>query len=199
MGEGLRGAGGRSRAPTVIVVMGVSGSGKSTIGRSLAARLGWEYVEGDDFHPPRNIAKMRSGAPLGASDRRPWMDRLDAWIRSRLAEGRPGVLACSALKRDDRDRLAGDRADVAIVYLDGDRDLIARRMHARVGHFFDADLLDSQFRELEPPASDEDVLSVSVAGSPQVITDDIVAALTTSASDPPDPPHPSDPKGPATG
>lgn len=185
MEDGLRGTqGGRSGAPMVIVVMGVAGSGKSTIGRSLAARLGWEYVDGDAFHPARNIAKMRSGTPLSAADRRPWMDRLAGWIGDRLDEGRPGVLACSALKRDDRDRLAGGRAGVVIVHLDGDRDLIARRMRERSGHFFDADLLDSQFRELEPPAPDEDVLSVSVAGSPETVTDDILAALERMGVEP---------------
>ncbi|MFC6886575.1 gluconokinase [Actinomadura yumaensis] len=165
-------------APTVLLVTGVSGSGKSTVGRLLAERLGWDFADADDFHPPANIAKMRAGTALTDADRGPWLDAISAWIAGRLAEGRPGVVTSSALKRAYRDRLTAGRVPgVHVVFLDGDRDLIAARMRARKGHFFKPGLLDSQFRDLERPAADEPVLHVPVTGAPDEIVTRIVKAL----------------------
>jgi gluconokinase len=167
--------------PTVIVIAGVSGSGKTTIGTLLAERLGWEYAEADAFHSEANIAKMRAGHPLTDADRAPWLRTIAAWISDRLDTGRPGVVTCSALKRTYRDVLTGGNSAVAMVLLDGDRDLIAARMKARKGHFFKADLLDSQFADLELPAPGEDVLTAPIAGSPEETVDHIMEALSLDA------------------
>jgi gluconokinase len=159
---------------SVLVVMGVSGSGKTTIGSLLAGRLGWQYAEADDFHPASNVAKMAAGRPLTTEDRRPWLLAIAAWIDDRIAKAEPGVVTCSALRREYRDLLR--RPQVQLVYLRGDRELIARRMASRQGHFFKPELLDSQFEALEEPGPDEDVITVPVGSSPSEIADDIVAA-----------------------
>ncbi|GAA2434893.1 gluconokinase [Actinomadura vinacea] len=164
-------------APTVIVVAGVSGSGKSTVGEALAGRLGWEYAEADDFHSPANIAKMSAGVPLTDEDRLPWLRAIAGWIGERVEAADPGVVTCSALKRSYRKLLAGGRPEVRLVLLDGDRDMIARRMRARSGHFFKPGLLDSQFRDLERPGPDEHVLTVPVAGSPEEIVTRVLDGL----------------------
>ncbi|MFI0367653.1 gluconokinase [Actinomadura sp. 1N219] len=156
-----------NRPPTVIVIAGVSGSGKTTIGSLLAERLGWEYAEADKFHSDANIEKMRSGHPLTDADRLPWLHAIAAWVDDRLATGRPGVVTCSALKRRYREIVAGGRPGVRMVLLDGDRDLIAARMRARKGHYFKADLLDTQFADLEPPTPDENVLTAPITGPPE--------------------------------
>jgi gluconokinase len=148
----------------IIVVMGVSGSGKTTVGEQLADRLGWEFADADEFHSAANVAKMHAGAPLTDADRAAWLDRIVVWIDEHVAAGKQGVVTCSALKRAYRERLR--RPDVLFVYLDGDRELIARRMAERRGHFFPATLLDSQFRDLEPPGPDERAVTVSIAGTP---------------------------------
>jgi gluconokinase len=158
---------------SVIVVMGVSGSGKSTVGKLLAARLHWPYAEADDFHPPDNIRKMAAGIALTDEDRRPWLAAISAWIDKQIAAGEPGVVTCSALKRAYRDRLHGGRPEVQLVYLHGDRDLIAARLAARHGHFFRVELLDSQFAALEEPTPDEDVLVVPVTGTPEEVVEEI--------------------------
>jgi gluconokinase len=163
--------------PKVILVAGVSGSGKTTIGTLLAERLGWDYAEADDFHSEANIAKMRAGHPLNDDDRLPWLRSIAVWITERLAADRPGVVTCSALKRRYRDILAGGRAGVAMVLLDGDRDLIAARMKARKGHFFKAALLDTQFADLELPFPDEDVLLAPITGTPEETVTHIIKAL----------------------
>lgn len=163
--------------PAVIVVMGVSGSGKSTVASLLAGRLGWEFEDGDDFHPPANVEKMQAGHPLTDEDRWPWLAAIAAWIDRLRAEGRHGVVTCSALKRAYREILVGDRPDVRLVYLKGDRDLIGRRMAARHGHFMPTSLLDSQFRTLEEPAPDENPLVVSIGATPQAIVAEIGGAL----------------------
>ncbi len=137
--------------PSVVVVMGVSGSGKTTVASLLAGRLGWEFEDGDDFHPAANVEKMQSGSPLTDEDRWPWLAAIAAWIDKVRAEGRHGVVTCSGLKRAYRDVLVGGRPDVRLVYLKGDRELIGRRMAARHGHFMPTSLLDSQFRTLEEP------------------------------------------------
>ncbi|MFJ3204276.1 gluconokinase [Streptomyces sp. NPDC086989] len=161
----------------VLVVMGVAGTGKTTVGRMLADALGLPYVEGDAFHPAANVAKMSAGIPLDDADRRPWLDALDAWIRDRPA-GRGAVLASSALKRAYRDRLRSAAPDAVFVHLTGERALIERRMAARTGHFMPAALLDSQFATLEPLQQDELGVAVDVSGSPEEITERALAALS---------------------
>ncbi|MEI6240902.1 MAG: gluconokinase [Planctomycetia bacterium] len=162
----------------VVVLMGVCGSGKTAVGRLLAARLGCDFLDGDDFHPPANVEKMRSGTPLADADRWPWLDRLAAEIGTRVADGRGAVVACSALARRYRDRLGVARPGVTLVQLDGDRDLLARRLAARQGHFMPATLLDSQLAALERPMADEHALVVNVAEAPDAIVAQIAAAVT---------------------
>lgn len=140
----------------VVVVSGVSGSGKSTVGRALAGRLGVEYTEGDEFHPPANIAKMAEGRPLTDEDRYPWLEAVAEWIGERLRAGAGGVVACSALKRRYRDLLRGaGPGGVWFLHLDADRELAAARVAARTGHFMPPSLVGSQFEALEPLEPDE--------------------------------------------
>ncbi|MEU0085497.1 gluconokinase [Streptomyces sp. NPDC006274] len=161
--------------PHVIVVMGVAGTGKTTIGPLLAATLGVPYAEGDDFHPPANIAKMSAGVPLDDEDRRPWLDAIGAWAHGRAGLG--GVVSSSALKREYRDRLRAAAPDAAFLHLTGSRELIERRMAERKGHFMPTALLDSQFAALQPLEDDEAGVAVDVSGSPEEITERAVAAL----------------------
>ena len=140
---------GPTSPPPVLVLMGVSGCGKSTVAALLAGRLGWDFEEGDDLHPAANVAKMAAGHPLDDADRRPWLAAVAAWIRQHTDAGRPGIITCSALKKSYRDVLRGDR--VMFVYLAGTREQIAARLAARHGHFMPPALLDSQFATLEPP------------------------------------------------
>jgi gluconokinase len=163
--------------PCALVVMGVSGSGKSTIAEHLAARLGWRYVDGDLFHPPANVAKMSAGHPLTDEDRWPWLRAIAAEIDRLAAAGERAVVACSALKRAYRDILVHGRDDVRIVFLDGTQDLIAKRLAARKGHFMPPGLLNSQFKTLEPPQSSERPVTVSIDASVDGIVDDIVRQL----------------------
>ena len=163
--------------PCALVVMGVSGSGKSTIAEHLAARLGWRYVDGDLFHPPANVAKMSAGYPLTDEDRWPWLRAIAAEIDRLAAAGTRAVVACSALKRAYRDILAHGRDDVRIVFLDGTKDLIAKRLAARKGHFMPPGLLDSQFKTLEPPQPSERPITVSIDASVDGIVDNIVRQL----------------------
>lgn len=163
--------------PAVLVVMGVSGSGKTTIAALLAGQLGWEFEDADDFHPPANVAKMHGGTPLTDEDRWPWLHAIAAWIDATRSTGRHGVLACSALKRAYRDILVGDRPDVRLVYLQGSKALIAARQAARLNHYMPASLVDSQFAVLEEPGPDEHPLIASVEPRPQEIVRGIVAQL----------------------
>ena len=163
--------------PCALVVMGVSGSGKSTIAERLASRLGWKYVDGDLFHPPSNVAKMSAGHPLTDEDRWPWLRAIAAEIDRLLAAGISSVVACSALKRVYRDILVHGRGDVCIVFLNGSQDLIAKRLAARKGHFMPPGLLDSQFRTLEPPQPNERPVTVSIDASVDGIVEDIVRQL----------------------
>ncbi|KUM71298.1 gluconokinase [Streptomyces curacoi] len=162
--------------PHVVVVMGVAGTGKTTIGPLLAARLGVPYAEGDDFHPQANITKMSAGTPLDDDDRWPWLDAIGAWAHGRAGLG--GVVSCSALKRSYRDRLRAAAPGVVFVHLTGDRALIENRMSHRQGHFMPTALLDSQFATLQPLQPDEAGVAVDVAGSPEEITERAVTALT---------------------
>jgi gluconokinase len=162
---------------TVAVVMGVSGSGKTTIASGAAGRLGWRLLEGDSFHPPANVAKMHAGTPLTDEDRWPWLRAVAAEIDAVRGRGESAVVACSTLKRAYRDILIGDRPDVVLVYLEGSRELIARRLAARKGHFMPPGLLDSQFATLEPPQMDENPITVSIAATPDDIIDDLVGQL----------------------
>ncbi|MET7762208.1 gluconokinase [Streptomyces sp. NPDC005393] len=162
-------------APQVVVVMGVSGTGKTTVGPLLADALGVQYAEADDFHPPANIAKMSAGTPLDDEDRRPWLDAIGSWAHVHAGQG--GVVSCSALKRGYRDRLRAAAPDIVFLHLTGDRGLIADRMEARKGHFFSEKMLDSQLATLEPLQPDEHGIVVDIAPEPDVITDHALAAL----------------------
>jgi len=161
--------------PHVVVVMGVAGTGKTTIGPLLAARLGVPYAEGDDFHPPANIAKMTAGTPLTDEDRWPWLDAIGGWAHGRAGLG--GVVSSSALKRSYRDRLRAAAPGVVFVHLTGSRELIEDRMSHREGHFMPTALLDSQFATLQPLEADEAGVGVDVAGSPEEITERATNAL----------------------
>ncbi len=166
--------------PCALIVMGVSGSGKSTIGEKLAERLAWRFEDGDRFHPPGNVAKMSAGQPLTDEDRRPWLQAIADEIDRVCKTGERAVIACSALKRAYREILVHGRDDVRIVYLDGARDLIASRLAARKGHFMPPGLLASQFKTLEPPAANENPVTVSIDAGVEAIVDDIVRQLGLS-------------------
>ncbi len=162
---------------SVLVVMGVSGSGKSTIAAMLAHRVHWLYEDGDWFHPKKNIEKMHHGEPLNDEDRWPWLHAIADWIDATRHSGNHGIVACSALKRAYRDILIGNRRDVRLIYLKGDPDLIARRIAARADHFMPPKLLDSQFRTLEEPTDDERPLIVSIVPHPREIVETVVKKL----------------------
>lgn len=162
-------------APVALIVCGVSGAGKSTVGRLLAQRLGRDFHDADDFHPPANVEKMRRGEPLTDADRSPWLDALRELIERTAREGRRCVIACSALKTAHRDRLGVDQRRVLSVFLDGPRDLIATRIAAREHPFMSPTLLDSQFDALEPPS---DGIRVAIEASPDAVVAQIVVALS---------------------
>ncbi|MGW7366838.1 gluconokinase, GntK/IdnK-type [Streptomyces sp. NPDC054841] len=168
--------------PLVVLLIGVSGSGKSTVGRMLADRVGWSYQEADDLHPPENRAKMASGAPLTDADRRPWLHAVAARLDEDIAARRPAVVTCSALKRAYRDELLVGRPRVRTVYLKGSRELVHSRLAARHGHFFPAELLDSQFGDLEEPTPDERVWVVGVDRPVEAIVAAVVAQLSEVAA-----------------
>ncbi|NQW08734.1 MAG: gluconokinase [Alphaproteobacteria bacterium] len=161
----------------VIVVMGVSGVGKTTVGRRLADALGWGYAEGDTYHPTGNVEKMRAGTPLDDRDRWPWLDAMAADIDRWLVEGRPHVLTCSALKRIYRERLIGDRRGVRLVALEGAEAVIRNRLERRVDHYMPPTLLASQLATLEPPAMDERPITINVDAEPERCVAVIRAAL----------------------
>jgi len=169
--------------PCALVVMGVSGSGKSTIGEKLAQRLGWSYEDGDRFHPSSNVAKMSAGQPLTDEDRWPWLQAIAKEIDRVCDACEHAVIACSALKRPYRDILVHGRQDVRIIYLQGTQDLIASRLALRKGHFMPPGLLASQFGTLEPPDASENPVTVSIDGSVETIVDDILRQLKLSAAD----------------
>jgi gluconokinase len=169
--------------PCALVVMGVSGSGKSTIADKLAERLSWKYEDGDKFHPLSNVAKMSAGQPLTDEDRWPWLQAIADEI-DRVCKARErAVIACSALKRVYRDILVHGRNDVRIIFLEGTQELIAARLNLRKGHFMPPGLLASQFKTLEPPGTDENPVTISIDASVDAIVDDIVRQLGLSPAD----------------
>ena len=165
----------------ILIIFGVSGAGKTTVGKLLARELGWCFVEADDFHPAANIEKMRNGHPLTYEDRWPWLDYLRKQIEQLLSSGENAVLACSALKRAYRDRL---RVSVAVkfVFLRGDYALVEKQLRSRHGHFMDANLLQSQFDDLEEPQPDENVLTIELGQPPENIVEKIEAELNLTGS-----------------
>ncbi len=165
-------------SPRALIVFGVSGCGKSTVGQALAARLNIAFADADDFHPPENIAKMQSGTPLTDVDRAPWLAALHTYLKEMLANQQHVVLACSALKQAYRERLQGDLSSVTFIYLHGTFDVILKRLQARQGHFMPADLLQSQLDTLEPP-TDTTTIQVSVDQSVDNLVDNILFLLKT--------------------
>ena len=165
-----------SKVPA-LVVMGVSGSGKSTVGRLIAERLGLAMAEGDSLHPPENVEKMRRGAPLTDADRWPWLDRISELLKSWGAGGRPGLVTCSALKRAYRERLLSARPDLRFVYLKGSEALIAARVRERHHEYMPASLLKSQFDTLEEPLPDEPVTVIDADATPEAEVEAILEAL----------------------
>jgi gluconokinase len=158
----------------IVLLMGVSGSGKTTIGAMLAGRLGWTYAEADDFHPPANVEKMHAGIPLNDEDRKPWLEATAEWMKQQTG---PAVVTSSALKHKYRDILRTGRPDLRLVYLDGSSELIGKRLAARHGHFFPKKLLDSQFGDLEAPSPDENPVIVSIDATAEQIVQEILDRL----------------------
>jgi gluconokinase len=165
----------------IVVLAGVSGSGKSTVGEVLAGMLGWPFIDGDSLHPAANIAKMRAGVPLADEDRWPWLEAVAAVLDEHITAAKAAVLTCSALKRRYRDLLWAGRPAVRLVFLDASRDVLAARLTARHGHFFRADLLDSQLADLENPQPAERILVVPAVGSAEQIAREIIARLKLGA------------------
>jgi gluconokinase len=161
----------------IVIVAGVSGSGKTTVGRLLARRLGWPFADGDGFHPKANIAKMAAGQPLTDDDRWPWLAAIRAWMDARAGAGQSGVVACSALKLAYRQALLDGRPEARLVFLDVSHDADKRRLRARTGHFFPAALLDSQFDELEVPRPAEGAVVLSADQAPRRLVDAIISGL----------------------
>jgi carbohydrate kinase (thermoresistant glucokinase family) len=169
-------------SPPILVIMGVSGAGKSTVAQELAARLGWFFEEGDALHPTANVAKMHAGIPLTDADRKPWLLRVADWIDHQRAKKQPGIITCSALKRSYRDIIVGDRPEVRLVYLRGGRDLLAEHLAGRHGHFMPATLLQSQLDTLEEPDPTEDPLTIDLGPPPAKIAEEIIRLLGASAA-----------------
>jgi gluconokinase len=176
----------------IVLVAGVSGSGKTTVGTLLAARLGWPFADGDSFHPAANVAKMRAGHPLTDADRLPWLAAIGAWMDERIAAGQSAVLACSALKSTYRAALLDGRPAARMVFLQLSRDQVAERLRARHGHFFPAKLLDSQFAALEKPQDLKRMVVVPAAGEPASVVAETMARLGLTADQgPPAAPGPA--------
>ncbi len=166
--------------PPILVIMGVSGAGKSSVAEELAAHLGWPFEEGDWLHPEANIAKMHAGIALTDADRQPWLEAVAAWIDARRRKGEPGIITCSALKRSYRSIVVGDRAEVRLVYLRGGRALLAERLGGRHGHFMPAGLLQSQIDTLEEPGPDEDPLVIDIGPPAGELADEIIRVLSST-------------------
>lgn len=168
----------------IIIVMGVTGSGKTTVGEKLAERLGWTFRDSDEFHPQANIDKMSRGIGLNDADRQPWLDAIGEAMRGSEQRGASAVIACSALKRKYRDQLRGamKRDPVWFVYLEGDRQTLEQRLRDREHHFAPVELLDSQFDALEPPGDDERAVRIDITKEPDAIVDKILQMLERSSS-----------------
>ncbi|MDO8379290.1 gluconokinase [Phenylobacterium sp.] len=165
-----------------LVIMGVAGAGKSTLMRALAARLGWACQDGDDLHPAANVARMVRGEPLTDADRAPWLAAIGAWLDARRVEGRPAIVACSALKRAYRDGLRYGRPGLRFVWLKGEPAVLRRRLAGRAGHFVGQDLLASQIATLETPTAEEEVITVDIDLSTEAQADQVLAALGPAAA-----------------
>lgn len=168
--------------PTVLVVMGVSGCGKTTVAAILAGRLNWPFEEGDALHPQSNIDKMHAGHPLNDEDRGPWLESVAEWVEECLDAGESGLITCSALKRSYRDIINRRGAGVKFVYLAGSKEVIASRLTARHGHFMPPSLLESQFADLQEPTADEPAIRVDVGPSPSTIAQTIIQTLGLKTS-----------------
>jgi carbohydrate kinase (thermoresistant glucokinase family) len=167
----------RLALPVVLVLMGVSGCGKTTVAEIIAQRLRWPFEEGDALHPPENVAKMHAGHPLDDADRAPWLARVADWVDTRLDAGESGVITCSALKRKYRELIDRRGREIEFVYLHGSRELIASRLAGRQGHFMPSSLLDTQFATLEEPGPDEPAIRVEIGDAPEAIAAEIIDAL----------------------
>jgi gluconokinase len=171
-----------SNTPLVLVLMGVSGSGKTTVAEILTDRLGWAYEEGDSLHPQANVDKMASGHPLDDNDRAPWLEKIAEWIEERVDAGENGVVTCSALKRSYRAILNRRGTGVLFVYLAGSKGLIGDRLASRKGHFMPLELLDSQFADLEEPGDDEPAIRIDITPQPPEIAEQILERLGLDAT-----------------
>jgi gluconokinase len=169
-------------SPTILVLMGVSGSGKTTVAQELQRVLGWPYQEGDDLHPPANVEKMRSGRPLNDEDRLPWLRAVADWIDGQLAAHQPGIITCSNLKRAYRDITIGSRHGVRLVYLKGEGHVIQERMLDRVHRYMPPSLLGTQFETLEEPGPAENPITVVAQGSIPETVVEILQRLTNRAA-----------------
>lgn len=166
--------------PPILVVMGVSGAGKSAVAEALAGRLGWPFEEGDWLHPETNVAKMHAGIALTDADRQPWLEAVAGWIDGQRSKHQPGIITCSALKRSYREIFIGDRPEVRLVYLRGGHAIIAERLSGRHGHFMPPALLRSQIDTLEEPGSEEDPITVDIGPAVDRIADEIIRQLGSS-------------------
>ena len=167
----------------ILIVAGVSGSGKTTVGAMLAGRLQWRFADGDAFHPAANIAKMHAGIPLTDQDRRPWLQAITAWMDERIAHGESAVVTCSALKRSYRDALVDGRPEARMIFLSVDRSELARRLAARHGHFFPEQLLGTQLGALEPPQPGESAVTVVASAADPADTVAAIIAIVRPGED----------------
>jgi gluconokinase len=180
----------------IVIVAGVSGSGKSTVGALLAGLLHWRFADADSFHSEANIAKMRAGIPPTDEDRAPWLRAITDWMDARIAAGESAVIACSALKRAYRDQMLSGRPAAVMIFLQVSRDVLARRLTTRHDHFFPEKLLDSQLADLEPPERDERVYTVLADGEPGQTAAEIIELLWPDGE--PNPDAPDGPPAPGT-